>query len=64
VEEKEKNDLTQALDDVLNIVNVAFFAPKFFSKIYLTLNPRYRRTRITLQKYIYRMISLLGLCNQ
>ncbi|UJR27840.1 hypothetical protein I4U23_009106 [Adineta vaga] len=54
---KEKNDLNQALDDILSVVNVVFYTPRLFSRIYLTLNPRYRRARTIVQKYIYRMIE-------
>ncbi len=51
------NEFNQALDYVLSTANIVFFAPNFFSTIYLTLNPRYRRARTTLQKYLYRMIE-------
>ena len=56
-QKNSRNELNQALDSILNMVNIAFFAPKFFSKIYFTLNPRYRQARTTLRKYLYRMID-------
>jgi len=52
-----KNELNQALEDLLNTINIAFYAPRFIGNIYLTLNLRYRRARAILQKYIYRMVE-------
>jgi cytochrome P450 len=54
---KGKNELCEALHDVLNILNIVFFSPTLFSRIFLTLNLRYRRARATIEKYLYRMIE-------
>lgn len=54
---KGRNELNQAFEDLLNTINVAFFAPKLISTIYLKLNPRYQRARSIIQKYVYQMVE-------
>jgi cytochrome P450 len=54
---KGTNELNKALDDMISIMNIVFFSPRFFSKIYLTLNLRYRRARATVEQYLDRMIE-------
>jgi cytochrome P450 len=54
---KGRNELNQALEDLLNTLNVVIYTPRFFSIIYITFNLRYRRARAIIQKYLYRMIE-------
>jgi len=52
-----RNELNEALDDLLKTLNVVFYAPRFISKIYLILNFRYRKARTIIQKYVYQMVE-------
>jgi cytochrome P450 len=54
---KHDNELHEALKGVLDVMNIVFYSPKVFAKIYLKLNLRYRRARATLEKYLDRMIE-------
>ena len=54
---KESNQLTKALNDMLSVLDVIYYTPKTFAKIYLKLNLRYQRARQIIEKHLNRMIE-------
>jgi hypothetical protein len=52
---ESNNELTQALETKMNAFQIVSFSPRFFSKIYLKLNQRYRRSKAIIDKYLNQM---------
>ncbi|UJR11972.1 hypothetical protein I4U23_016150 [Adineta vaga] len=51
------NELTQALQDFVSAFQFLLFTPPFIGNLYLKLNPRYRRAREIIKRYLYRIIE-------
>ncbi|CAF4647709.1 unnamed protein product [Rotaria sp. Silwood1] len=54
---RNKNELTKALQDIINIFRKIINAPRFISIIYLKLSPQYQRAQATVQKYLTKMVE-------
>ena len=53
----DKNKLTQALTDFLEIFINTTRLPNSLSKLYLKFNPRYQRARAIIEEYLYQIIE-------
>jgi hypothetical protein len=56
-EKKGNNELTQALNDMLNVMDIVFFAPRSLTVLYLKLNFRYQRARRVIKNHLNQMIE-------
>jgi hypothetical protein len=56
-EKKGNNELTQALNDMLNVLDVVFYAPRSLAVLYLKLNLRYQRARRIIKNHLNQMIE-------
>lgn len=52
-----KNELTEALNDLLEIFIHTTRLPNFLSRLYVKLSPRCQRARATIEKYLYQIIE-------
>lgn len=52
-----KNELTQALQDMMNGIIPILCLPRIVAKIYTNLNYRQRQARKVIKRYIYKMIE-------
>lgn len=50
-------ELAEALRSILNTFQIAFYFPRFVSSIYFKLSRRYRQSRVTIERYIDKMIE-------
>ncbi|CAF1482806.1 unnamed protein product [Rotaria sp. Silwood1] len=51
------NELTQALRSYVGALELGFYLPNFFFNAYLKLNPKCRRARTIIKRYLYRMME-------
>ncbi len=57
LENKGNNLLTQALNDMLNVLDIIYYAPRTFAIVYLKLHFRYQRARRIIDQYLNQMIE-------
>ncbi|CAF2408769.1 unnamed protein product [Rotaria sp. Silwood2] len=53
----KKNELTQALQDIINMIYTMISAPRIVSIIYLKCCPRYRRAHAIVERYLNKMVE-------
>ena len=54
---QSENELTQALQYMVNTFEMVFYFPGFMSTVILNLSPKYRQARRTIEKYLKQMID-------
>ncbi|CAF2800141.1 unnamed protein product [Rotaria sp. Silwood2] len=52
-----KNELTQALESYLSILEMVTYSPRIFNLIYMKLSHRHREVKNTIERYLCRMID-------